>query len=588
MSSNRKVLIAAVLLLFVLFVFPASADPPTPHSIAGYIYTSNGVNQVPLGTSYEINETVSKAYIRAQTSIPVPGMSGRYFNVISGVNGDLTIVRAWNLTHYGNISVLLQDGLDNVNVFLNKTRNPETNVTRLFPANNSVFNTSVYFNVTVNITVLGANGTVCNATINFSNQSAFVLGAGETATHQIGDVNLTSHNVTMWNLTAIKYGTYNITVSAVCSNQTVVLERRDVAWINVSVNDVTPPLVQLMLPWNNSLSRTNTIDFTFNVSETANILNCSLVINDRINITNTSVVQKDAAQVLRATLNSGFYNWSVNCTDEFGNIGASATYNLTVNASGPLITEMRITSPIALLPATTTSVTCNATVTISDLMKNITIINATLYDPSSAGYLSPNDKNNHYTNATCNRTAKDGILENYSCSFALWYYSNNATWICNLSAMDTDNLTGTGNISTLLNELVAFDVNSSVLNYGNLNVTNISGISNITLYNFGNKDLNVSFKGFAVSEQDGLAMVCGLGTNISIGYERYSSSSLAEYEEMTSLTGNSVMLANFTLFQRTNDESHDQDVNSTYWRISVPPPAASNCSGVINLLATKA
>jgi hypothetical protein len=585
MGSN-KALIAA--LVFFLLVCLALADPPTPHGIAGYIYESGGTTQVPLGTIYEINETVSKDYIKTQTLIPVPGMSGRYFATISGANNDPTIVRAWNSTHFGNVSVLLQESMDNVNVHLNRTRHPETNITMLFPLNNSIHNTSTYFNVTINVSVLGANGSACIATINFSNQSAFLLGADESATHQLGNINTTGYNGSIWNLTAVKYGSYNISVTAVCSNQTVILEHREMASVNVSVIDVTPPVVRSMYPGNNTLSRTSSIAFSYNVSETADLISCSLIINDLINLTNTTIIQKDLPQSLWASLNSGVYNWSINCTDQFGNIGASFTFNLSVNASGPLITGMAINSPIVLQSATTALVTCNATVTISDILRDISILNATLYDTSSAGTFSPDDNNNHYTNTSCEQTGKDGVDENYTCSFNIWYYANNATWECNMSAMDADNMTAISNISSVVNEIVSFGVNSSVLEYGSLNVTNTSGISNITMYNFGNKPLNVSVLGFAMAEQDGLAMVCEMNTNISIEFERYSVNPELSYEDMISLTSTSAMVANFTLYQRITDNGHDNDMNSTYWRISVPPPAASNCSGVITLAATKA
>jgi hypothetical protein len=577
----------AFLLALALAVCFAAADPPTPHSVAGFIFTSAGINQAPLGTTYEINESVSKAYVKGQTSIPVPGMTGRYFAVISGVNGDLTIVKAWNSTHYGNISISLLDALDNVNIFLNRTRYAETNVTIAQPSNNSLKDTYFFFNLTSNTTVISANGTGCNATINFSDPSAFLLGAGETLLHQLGEINVSITNSSTWNISGIKAGTYNISVSSICTNQTT-LEHKDSAWINVSINDVTPPIVRLMYPGNNTISHTTSIGFKFNVSEQANLANCSLIINNQLNVTNTTLVQKDAEQTLQSAMDSGEYNWSVNCTDQFGNTGSSFTYNLTVNASGPIISGVYATSPIILQSATTANAECNATIVLSDISRGITLLNATLYDPLQASYLSADDNNNHYTNTTCEQTGKSGVLENYSCTFALWYYANNASWACTISAMDTDQASSTESIGTYVNELVSFGVNSSVLEYGEVAVDDTSGITNITMYNLGNKDLNVSLLGFAVNEDDNLAMVCGQNTNIPIQFERYSISSLSSYDGMISLTGDSAMVGNFTLYQRTEEILHSNDVNSTYWRIRVPAPAVSNCSGVISLAASKA
>jgi hypothetical protein len=587
MGRKAKTLIIAAVAL-VLSVCMALADPPTPHSIAGYIYETGGINQVPLYTTYDINESVSKAYVLGQTSIHVPGMSGRYFAIISGVTGDLTIVRAWNITHFGNASALLQDALDNVNVHLNMTRFPEANVSLLYPANNTFRNSSTYFNVTANITVLGSNGSSCYATLNFSDESAFELGSEETAIHQLGNINTTTYVTTIWNLSSIMLGDFNITVSAACLNQSYVLERKDVAWVNASFVDITPPVVRLMSPSNNTYSTTTYVAFTFNVSEAGPLANCSLIINDQINMTNTTLLLKSTPQSFISSAGTGAYNWSINCTDIYGNTGASRTYNLTVNATGPRITGVSIRTPINLQAATAADVQCNASLVLGDITNNVLIINATLYDPLEAGMFSQDDNNNHYTNTSCEQTGKNGVDENYTCSFNLMYYANNATWVCNFTAMDEDNMTAAANNSTLINELVSFAINSSVLDYGLLNVTNTSGIRNITMYNYGNKALNISVLGFAVEEDDTLAMVCDMNTNISIGFERYSVDPEISYEEMINLTSSSVMVANFTLQQRTNDLAHGHDANSTYWRISVPPPAASNCSGVISLAAIKA
>jgi hypothetical protein len=89
------------IIVAILAAISVIAPPPTPHSVAGYIYQSDGSTQVPKGTNYSINDTTSGYYVKSATNFPLPSFSGRYFNTISGVDTDIVIVRAWNTTHYG-------------------------------------------------------------------------------------------------------------------------------------------------------------------------------------------------------------------------------------------------------------------------------------------------------------------------------------------------------------------------------------------------------------------------------------------------------------------------------------------------------
>jgi hypothetical protein len=97
--------------------------------------------------------------------------------------------------------------------------------------------------------------------------------------------------------------------------------------------DTSGPTVNLESPANNSVWVTaQTVDFTFNVSDLSELINCSLIINDKINKTNETAILKDTSgQSFSQTLENGDYNWSINCTDVNGFAGASDGYNLTVD-----------------------------------------------------------------------------------------------------------------------------------------------------------------------------------------------------------------------------------------------------------------
>ncbi len=97
-----------------------TADPPVPHSIAGWIYESDGVTQVPLGTSFKVVNTTSADSVVDVTNVPVPGQSGRYSVVIDAEDGQSGYTYAWNDTHWGQTAITFAGDLDNINVVLDQ------------------------------------------------------------------------------------------------------------------------------------------------------------------------------------------------------------------------------------------------------------------------------------------------------------------------------------------------------------------------------------------------------------------------------------------------------------------------------------
>ncbi len=95
-------------------------------------------------------------------------------------------------------------------------------------------------------------------------------------------------------------------------------------------SDITAPVVSLSTPWNNSGTIENAT-FVYSVNDTNEIWNCSFNFNQEINQTNLSSIFKGEDQ--NFTLNNlgiGNYNWSVNCTDNYENVGASEARTFSV------------------------------------------------------------------------------------------------------------------------------------------------------------------------------------------------------------------------------------------------------------------
>ena len=99
--------------------------------------------------------------------------------------------------------------------------------------------------------------------------------------------------------------------------------------------DSTPPVVQLQYPANDStINTTNNILFGFNTTDAfTGISQCILIVNGTQK--GNPIYTPSEGVIINDTqfLNNGFYNWSVNCTDNSGNTGSSEMRVLNVSVT---------------------------------------------------------------------------------------------------------------------------------------------------------------------------------------------------------------------------------------------------------------
>ncbi|MBU0456662.1 MAG: LamG domain-containing protein [Nanoarchaeota archaeon] len=100
--------------------------------------------------------------------------------------------------------------------------------------------------------------------------------------------------------------------------------------------DTNPPIISLTSPDDGNTSTTGNVVFEYNVTDASNITNCKLIFNGTVNETETSI-QKNITQNFTITnLPNGHYNWSVNCTDDYGNQNTSEFRLLNISKIGYL------------------------------------------------------------------------------------------------------------------------------------------------------------------------------------------------------------------------------------------------------------
>jgi hypothetical protein len=282
------------------------------------------------------------------------------------------------------------------------------------------------------------------------------------------------------------------------------------------------------------------------------------------------------------------YIYSYSHGANYENVTVDTKVNIT--SSKPVITNIEIqqgNATITLNAGMTREIICNVTVQDYNGWDDVTAVNATFFDGNSVTMADPDNENNHYTNTSCILNGNNGQYESYwECGFDVWYYANNGSnWICNATAIDAyyptnNNFSHSNHNITTIDPLYAINV-TSLIDYGPMSVGDTSPESetaNIT--NFGNMPVNVSLFGWGgnnVSDPkgEGLAFICEMG-NISIENERYSV--IDEFWlSMDSLSENPVMLPGLTIPKRTAGEV----INTTYWRLYVPPNPFGECNGTI-------
>ncbi|ODS41670.1 MAG: hypothetical protein A7315_00720 [Candidatus Altiarchaeales archaeon WOR_SM1_79] len=283
-------------------------------------------------------------------------------------------------------------------------------------------------------------------------------------------------NQSIWNVTEIQDGNYTWNCLAYDSAD-------DYDWgdANWSLNIAVPPTVTLISPPNNTLETSNnTIVFRYNVTDSSDMANCSLIINNAVEKTDDTIT-KDVEQNFTKTLSNGNYNWSVNCTDVYGNEGSSEVRNLSVNVAAD------VTPPIIYLmsPANDSKTTDNTPdFTFNATDDAATQMNCTLYINGTAYGTNNSVQNNTETTITANSTLDDGT---YS-----WWINCSDGSLTNIS--ETWSFT-TDTIPPTINFTSPTPQNNSNLpqNYIPANATaQDPNLANITIYLYNSTDLVTS------------------------------------------------------------------------------------------------
>jgi hypothetical protein len=421
------------------------------------------------------------------------------------------------------------------------------------------------------------DGTACNVTLYVSNQTVINFSSGANSTNYIGDINLTQVMNTSFELVANSRGSTNISALGSCrSDGLIILGLNFYNIKNISVVDEVPPIVNLMIPSNNTLYKlSNNISLFYNVTDDSAIANCSLLINGTINNTKSSI-SEGVQQNFTLVLPNGNYNWSVRCFDSAGNPRQSGAYNLNMSIPSLSVIFINVTPNILLNSGSTKNISCNATFEDSNGAGDIISASAFFY---MQGFNASSFDNNasHYTDNNCTLISNTSNRSNFLCSFNVLYYANNGTWICNASVYDISGFNATNWTNTTISPIYSLNITDGI-DFGQASAQTPSLNIATNLTNIGNMAINVTIQGYALVIGDKTGMNCSDGTNITIQNIRFSTNSTANFTQKNQLNG-SIQPLNFQIKKQNNST---QIVNSTYWQISPDPGAVSRiCAGYV-------
>jgi hypothetical protein len=327
------------------------------------------------------------------------------------------------------------------------------------------------------------------------------------------------------------------------------------------------------------------ISFEYNTSSTAwekipaSSSNLSVSVNLIENISNNTMYN---VTVFANSTGLGVYN--VRCiASSPTNSSISAVHQITVNAP-PYITSLlvddEIPSPeneIDLVAGASRFVKCNGTASDPDGFSDIDNVAAVLYASGNGTTpSSPADNSTLYINSSCSLSAGyAAISRDFNCSFDILYHAQNGTWTCNATVNDTKSSAVSAAADSNVNTLVAINVSSLELSYGNL-VPGSSSASSVAYYitNFGNTRIDILLNGTNMS--------CSIAGRIPETAQRYNITGTDQaYAQMRALSFSQFLASDFDLNKKITADS----IRTTYWRIQIPTGIKGKCTGNTSISA---
>ena len=430
------------------------------HNVGTYNYSCN------------ISETLNyfSAEISSNLSVRSPSYCNLTFNPTQGIYGENTVVNC----SCSNPETNAQLWRNNLNVTNEIGQNKILGAGNYsYVCNSSMTLNYLYASNSSNYTVIKSTP-ILNLTLNGSSESniTMLLGNSTNITSVLTSLNserqirIYENGVQIWldnsPLSILRAfnipGTYEIKAEYRGNDNYSAVNKT----LYAEVIDSGLPFVSLILPLNNSWNKTNNLMFKFNVTDYSSVLNCSLYLNNVLNMTNETTHTNISITFNVFGLSEGKdQNWTVDCIDNASNHGnASRIFN--IDLTNP---EANITSGDLITSNPTPRITVNLSDNLASNLSYIIYVNGAV-NKQGTGIL-----NGVLTNITLNQLSAN---ENKVIVQAIDLAGNKV----NSSSVDI-NLSGT--IVFLLSPEADYISNVSDMNF-TFNYTSASSSLNCSLY----------------------------------------------------------------------------------------------------------
>lgn len=246
---------------------------------------------------------------------------------------------------------------------------------------------------------------------------------------------------------------------------------------------------------------------------------------------------------------------------------------------------------LTLNPNSTQEISCYGTAQDLDGTDNLFDVEAWLYSGSSVKEANDNTSI-HYSNTSCDISTLDtnGF---WNCSFDVYFFAENTTWICGANVTDDDGfVNSTVNTSVLMEDLLSIDVANATVDFGTLAVDNsYDSDLEVLVYNTGNVELDLRLDAWESNASVGFEHLSDYSFNCSIGQIpitnlRAHLTSGTQYSSSLSMLGAPQgSLIDLDLNKQIGGQGLNPTYRSTYWGIGLPYGIAGTCTGRIRYIA---
>ena len=206
----------------------------------------------------------------------------------------------------------------NITVTINDTTSPSLVNYSNFTSGNNTNVSAIMINISAE-----DNGVISAILIELFNSTHNRVNYSSSATSPLF-ANFTGHAEGTYYFNATVNDTYN-NINTTTLTRTVLV-------------DTTDPVIVLSSPADHHSTTTTAINFTFNVTDLSEINSCSLILNNAIINTDTSISKSLINGLYNSSLSVASYNWSINCTDIAGNTANTSTRRLNITSPVPAST----------------------------------------------------------------------------------------------------------------------------------------------------------------------------------------------------------------------------------------------------------